>query len=324
MTAFGIYLDESHQQDARVTAIAGYAADLDAWSRLFDPRWRKDVLEDFDLPEFHAAEQWYLGGKSEEAAQRRAKIFEAAVDVVANPPGGMSMRAFGSAIVYPAPEELGEFGQQANLEKDGYRFAAYDLMRRLVEWSVSSLPKGSRVEILPDHKVKCMQYVKAGLRQALQQIDVAHPNIDMVIPDGRNDSKKLLPLQIADLYAFECAREAVRRLDDKCWEKNKARYSLRRLLSEAVCVHECRLADMRAIALMCRGEIPPGVFPQPLLFETGTFDPRLIWKGGSGTMWVKCGDGEPYIVRRITRNDVSPCADGVPPFSSQGPGGELQ
>lgn len=324
MTVFAIYLDESHQQDARVTAIAGYAADHDAWSRLFDPRWREDVLEGFDLLEFHAATEWYLGGRNVDCAKRRDKIFEAAVDVVANPPGGMAMRAFGSAIVYPAPEELGEFGQQASLEKDGYRCAAYDLMRRLVEWSVSSLPNGSRVEIFPDHKIKCMQYVTAGLRQALQQVNLTDSCIDIVIPDGRNDSKKLPALQVADLYAFEAAREAVRRLDDKCWEKNNARYSLRRLLSEAPCVHECRVTDMRALALMLRGDIPPGVFPQPILFETGNFDPRLIWKGGSGTIWVKCGDGESYIVRRITGKDVSTPGDAAPPASTEDPGGELQ
>jgi hypothetical protein len=297
VATFGVYLDESHQKGCRVTAIAGYIANLDVWGRNFEPRWRSDVLDTFQLEEFSAGDEFNIDYKDEAASKRREAIFTAAVDVVAKPIEGLDMRGFGAAVVFPPHSEMPAFVKKKNLEHEGYRFAFYDLMLNVVEWAARSLPQGSSVEFYPDRKVKCTQHMYGGFRNAYDEVKRKFPGVGMSIPEGDNDSKKIVPLQVADLFAFECAREAVRRLPDGRRDR-PMRTSLKRLLAESPFLHECLLADIRAYALMQAGRIPSGRFPPPWLFQSGLYEDRLIWTGGEGTEWIVCGDGEPYKMRR--------------------------
>ena len=125
-----------------------------------------------------------------------------------------------------------------------------------------------------------MPAMHEGLEWAVKTFHQEHPGLRLWIPSSDNDSAVVRPLQAADVYAYECGKETVRRLpNDFHWTNSKpARLPLRRL-DPSPGYHECYVHDVRAYAQLYLGRIPPRRWPGPLLLRTDTFDPLLIWSG---------------------------------------------
>lgn len=265
-----VYLDESHQLEGRICVFAGYMANHEIWNVDFCPRWSR-MLNAWGLPEFHAAEINYAPIRGLLRRDQRDDIFKAAVDILVSTDNGLSINGYGMAVVFPPKHLLPPHIQsQADMETRGYYMACYSLIEEIVRFA-APLCKSNNIEfhIITDNKIGMNHAATNGLEQALQEARRQIPSLTIRITSG-GDSKQMLPLQAADLFAYEIGKEVVRRLRG-C--QLDARIPIKRLIASPH-YHEAMVFDLEAVDAFRRGKAAP----PPMLFARGqAVHPKLTW-----------------------------------------------
>jgi hypothetical protein len=222
------YMDETgHAQDLaqKFVGMAGLIAPADKWSQ-FESGWHR-VLGDFNLPYFHMIEfahsvKIFVPFKNDEP--RRKELFGRLIEVIeaANP---LPMGWILPLDVYRnlSPQEQNVFGEPY------YRALLYCLFLPAPLYVATQ-----SYEEIEQERIKLVfsEQIEFGPK-ALRYYETArsmYPIFQRVDPPTFCDMKKLVPLQAADIVAYELNREYERQLFRP---QDKPRFGYQRLLAIA-------------------------------------------------------------------------------------------
>ncbi|MDA2913041.1 hypothetical protein MYX77_03620 [Acidobacteriia bacterium AH_259_A11_L15] len=216
-----LYCDESN--DNTTYSLAGWIASPTSWDRIV-PHWRQ-MLEDLNMPEFHAAE---IVGRDTISDSRfkgwtfdqEVEAFKRAVNILVEPCYCADLKAVGCSISVPGYLASGiKFAD----EQDGIWML---LFVKLFYELATKFPPGKGFNLMFDERKEVRDDVNNYAYQAQNIFQKVHPELRKTITIGFGKSQEILPLQTADLFSYEWRKRITDRRErpDK-----KARVSYTRL-----------------------------------------------------------------------------------------------
>jgi hypothetical protein len=204
------YLDDS--RGGRRSAIAGYLAPLDVWDRIFNPVWQRflDNGPRGRVAEFKASNcSNRFGEFSDWTKDEAAEFGKRAIQTLGNADYFKHVYGVGAAMIIPRVEEGGN-GEM--WERWGYQACFVALLMNVVYFLKSWYPPIEELQVIHDDQ-------PAGIRgMIMNAYDEAHayvsPSCPFKIsrPLNFKVSKDVLPLQAADILAYETRKDVVNRL----------------------------------------------------------------------------------------------------------------
>jgi hypothetical protein len=236
VVAFSAYFDESKSRERGILAVAGYLAPTEQWDQEFTPAWNL-VLENAPhrISEFKAAD--CNSGKGEFAAwtkRERISFRGLLVSALVNRAPAIGIGA-AAAIDYASADTRRD---KIKLERAAYLWCVTFMVKHVLSVVKDQLGE-DRVHILWDDekhmKPKIIKMFGAARRQFAVEWENKVRDVDFAPSD------EVLPLQAADLLAFETFKAMANRL---AGFPRKPRKTLRRLLSGSTHVaHYFSLSD---------------------------------------------------------------------------------
>jgi len=207
MVALTCYFDESF--DEQVHVVAGYVASDDYWDGVFTPAWRK-VIDDSPHPiaEFSAGDCFH--GQKEFARGKgwtrteREDLRDELISHIIDPPG---LVGIATAFCIPGKADPGDRRSpkyRRQVLTAGYGISLGTCFLNLLP-IVTRHSEITKIRTVVDKRCKFSEAVAKNWEFALRTIppDLA----SKITTPATDDSKKCLPLQAADLLAFETFRE---------------------------------------------------------------------------------------------------------------------
>lgn len=207
MQTFSAYMDETgHSKDVRqkFVGIAGLIAAVPSWET-FERKW-KATLEEFKLPyfpmkEFAHSEQTFRDWKGKET--KRRKLFGKLMMHMETAP----------SLPFGAIVPMQDFRSFTN-EQQGYLRDPYYLCFQSLVAACSSILEGRKV---PDGEKIALIFSDQGefrrrARQIYKNVEDANYYVRRSLPPVFRDMREVVPLQAADVIAYEMHKEFERRL----------------------------------------------------------------------------------------------------------------
>jgi hypothetical protein len=229
VTILATYFDDSREDrdDKKILVVAGYMADLEYWDQSFGPAWRAfrdDPTWPNQIKEYKACDcRWGYGDFEKWPQRERTLCTRRAVEII------RSSFPVGELVGFAAAVEMPQTWTDERRDRFlpfAYRVCA-GLVVHMVLWVGENLfnePSNNTVSIIFDEEKKLRGKVLEDFYDALEYYVDRHYEIDR--PDFKC-SKKVLPLQAADLLAFETYKDIQNRRDQP---KRPASRALRALL----------------------------------------------------------------------------------------------
>ncbi|HEY2150307.1 MAG TPA: DUF3800 domain-containing protein [Vicinamibacterales bacterium] len=203
--AITLYVDESESQTPAVFTLAGFAASPVGW-RDFIPAWREMLcsIGPYPVDAFHAnridkGEPPFDGWKPEE----RAALFARAVDILADTQITSNLYAIGCSFVID--------DMLANLPSclgDKSTPDIYERCYRVLFYNILKFSPFMGVDFVFDKKKKSEHKVKGHFDRVKETSKRDSAMVGTLGECAFEDDRKVMPLQAADLLAFELRRRA--------------------------------------------------------------------------------------------------------------------
>lgn len=211
MTAYSLFIDDSWSKKEQIFTLAGYIAPDELWQRDFEPRWRAALAEaPRTLREFKTADCRHLtdgfkGWARSEADELTQRVISIIADAIPKPHiVGMAAALAGHGAAHP---DWSRTWQE-------YAFDACFTwaMVNFLEVALRVMHPGDSLTIVLDEKEgfeaiasRRWTEIESRIAPLAAGKKVAHPRFA--------SSAETLPLQAADVLAYETAHEAMHRLD---------------------------------------------------------------------------------------------------------------
>ena len=220
---YAIYIDDSWSPGDRVFALAGYIAPVALWERDFVPRWA-NLLASAPAPlsEFHTVDCRHRRGEFSGWSKGQCDaITKDIVTLIADELPHAHFLGFGGAIALggnPHPDYRRMWQEQA------FRLALLWFMANALQVGMRATPPGAKLHIVIDNKPGFYNVLHAAWDE-WASIAFGDGIAKLATPQFANSHDEL-PLQAADLLAYETAHEAKQRISEAPREVSQA---LRRL-----------------------------------------------------------------------------------------------
>lgn len=208
------YFDDSGDEEDRqhkACSLSGYIGTFDNWNR-FEKNWQQ-ILDDFDVPYLHMKEFAHFRGpfkKYKENAIERKNLLISLITVIRE----SNLYGISSSI---RRKGIRKFNDERNINIEAYPFNLYwNMMQICHKWNKTP------IQITLDKTNNVNN--KIGKARNYAKTDLLFPNCDeyiITLPLNHKFSfREILPLQAADLFAWECRKDATTK---EIWidEKNK-------------------------------------------------------------------------------------------------------
>lgn len=206
------YFDDSGDEKDRqhkACSLSGYIGTVDDWNK-FEENWKK-TLDDFDVPYLHMKEFAHFRGpfdKYKENKAERKKLLISLISVIRE----SHLYGISSAIRLKG---LNKFIDEKNIYIEAYPFNLYwSMMQICHKWN------DTPIQIKLD-KTNNARY-KINKARNYARTDLYFPNCDKQIEISLLEScltfREVLPMQAADLLAWECRKDATTKDN---WVENK-------------------------------------------------------------------------------------------------------
>jgi hypothetical protein len=196
------YMDETgHSKDERqrFVGVAGLVAPAENWEA-FERKW-KQALSDFKIPYFHmkdfASRRRYYEGWSE---QKRRKLLGKLLRIIA------TTNPFPVGAIISLDDYRSFSAEDQKLMGDPYHFCLMGCVY-LPSWRTENDPPDVRVSIIFGEQLE-FKYMAGQLLEDFKQNYPAAKRFD---PPAFGDMKEVVPLQAADIVAYELHKEFERR-----------------------------------------------------------------------------------------------------------------
>lgn len=226
------YFDDSiTQPDLQIHVVAGYIAPAWCWERDFAPAWKR-IIDNAPHPISEVKTADCRGGYGEFkrpwTKEQRDKLIRDCITVIQDTP---CLIGLASAFIWPGTPDPATQKKKRTKDRKFVQTKAYQVcVGYCLDDAIKLCMEGLAVdEIQPviDRKAKFARIVSDNFDLILKSLPAEFA--EKIAPPVHLDSKEILPLQAADLFAHETLREVCARCDEK-----EPRRDLIRLLSAGV------------------------------------------------------------------------------------------
>lgn len=283
-----LYTDDSREVDERMFGIGGYLGLLDDWDQSFVSEWHTEVLNGprGNIPEF----------KTEDCRHRRG-VFAGWTDadvldiaqricrVIANPIRE-HVYGIGCAVVMPT---VSNQDMALLAERQALVLSLLYVVEMAIDIMISTKLPGP-LECIHDHQGG-MHGEIMDAHQAVREIEaIQHPDID-VRPIRFDESDRVLPIQAADVMAYETRKEL------RGWVKGRPRSKMLAALMDGR-PHILGYGDINIIGEVAMSMDQGAILPA--MTCSGSMNdlfPRAPCPGHRDSGWPAPGGDPPPIIR---------------------------
>lgn len=216
VAALAAYVDDSIEDGAFV--LAGYVGRVDMWDEQFTPAWKKALdAAPHKVKEFKTSDCRSMTGDFDKPWTRPQcnALTRSVVDVLTTCAPYNDFSGFGAAVFSAKPPE----DMRRYVEEHAFSLCLYDILFDVFGHFSMAVDSPRDLQLILDDKPGFVERAQRAFRTVQQRFA---PKFDeMPLPIFRS-SEALLPLQAADLLAYESRKEARSRVEGKNRPVSKA------------------------------------------------------------------------------------------------------
>jgi hypothetical protein len=269
VTALAAYFDESKSEG--VVTIAGYLGTVSDWNDRFIPAWQDRVLDQSPRPirEYKAANCRHGRGEfTDWTQQERTALTTSCVDIIVDNATLLNIVGIGAVVAVRDMNDVDAVPASSSRRSPDIQGFAYCMCFWFVMEAALRLAEPhlgtDRLLLVFDDEKRLRHRAESVFESGLDE----YPHFrGRVHAPSFLDSQKILPLQAADLLAYETYKEMRNRAADP--PRSVSRALSRLVEGRKHIAHYCDGTLLRMIRRQSQGSNPPLTFDLPVIYQPG-------------------------------------------------------